>query len=61
MAKRKGPQMAHSTEEELAREFDALIDKAAEEVGDEELETRVKDASAVADSARERASRRERA
>jgi len=61
MTKKKGPQMAHPAEDELANEIASLIDTAAETVDDEELAERERKANRVVENVRERASRRERA
>jgi hypothetical protein len=63
MTKKKGPQVAHPNpaQEALAREFDALIEDAAEQVDEAELEERERKANEVVERVRARASRRERA
>jgi hypothetical protein len=63
MTQKKGPKMAHAypAQEALAQEIDALIEEAAERVDEAELVEREKRANEVVESARVRASRRERA
>ena len=59
---KKGPKMAHPTaEEQLMREFDAIIDNAAENTDEAELLQREQQANAVVENVRARVSRRERA
>jgi hypothetical protein len=63
MTKKKEPQMAHANPalDELTKEFDVLIESAAEQVDDEELAERERKADEFIEGVRERASRRERA
>jgi hypothetical protein len=63
MTKKKGPQMAHPypAQEALAQEFDALIEDAAEQVDEAELVNRQRKANEIVETARARASRKERA
>ena len=63
MTKKKEPQMAHANPalDALTKEFDALVENAAEEVDEAELAERERKADEFIESVRERASRRERA
>jgi len=61
MTKRKGPQMAHTAEEELIKEFGSLIDEAAENLTEDELAERERRANEVVENVRERVGQRERA
>jgi hypothetical protein len=61
MTKKKGPQMAHSAEDELLDEFDVIIDAGSEGVDEEELSKREQKANEIVENVRERAARRERA
>ena len=61
MTKKKGPQMAHAAEDELASEIESLIDEASESVDEQELSDRERKANEVVEDVRERAARRERA
>ncbi len=63
MKKKKEPQMAHPqpAQEALIREFESLIDSAADQVDENELAKREQEAKEVVENVRARASRRERA
>jgi hypothetical protein len=61
MTKKKGPQMAHTAEEDLINEFETLIDDGSEGVDEEELSKREHKANEIVENVRERAARRERA
>jgi hypothetical protein len=61
MTKRKEPQMAHTAEEALAREFDSLIEDGAEGASEEELADRERKFNQSMENVRERVSRQEKA
>lgn len=61
MTKKKGPQMAHTAEEELLNEIDLIIDDASESADEEEMSRRERSANQVVDDVRERVERRDRA
>lgn len=61
MTKRKGPQMAHTAEDELLGEIESIIDDASESADEEEMARREQKANEVVEGVRERVARRERA
>ncbi len=63
MTKKKEPQMAHANPalDELTKEFNSLVDDAAENASEEELAERERKADEFIENLRDRASRRERA
>jgi hypothetical protein len=63
MSKKKEPQMAHPqpAQEALISEFESLIDGAADQVDENELAKREKEANEVVENVRARVARRERA
>jgi hypothetical protein len=61
MTKKKGPQMAHTAEQDLIGEIESIIDEVSENVDEKELSERERKANQIVENVRERAARRERA
>ena len=63
MKKKKEPRMAHPqpAQEALIREFESLLESAADELDEKELAKREREATEIVENVRARVARRERA